>query len=382
MTCVVSPGLAWLIKRTGAKLVTIPSQRIYPELPDARPDVPPILTIYSSLLAQAAEVLPQALKSIDPSQVDCVVYDAMSIWARGLAAHLGKPAIGIRVTFAATITCNVFKEQSRPDLGRSIVDLDHLVRSLAHARRRLESVTGVPLGGSMWSVLTHRAPTTIVLAPKDLQPSSDRFTEGFLFAGPAFVGDPPRFPPQRGDNPCASWDNRYPVVYVSLGTSELTRMVGIYRLCLDALRSLSVRVVLAYGQLTSSAPLDPLPPNVTAVQNAPQVEVLKKSQLFISHGGFLGCMEAAYYRVPALVLPLVQDNELTARAIESAGAGIRLDASSTTPGEVRQAITELLSGRFKGGTEELSNVVRVCGGYAQAADSIAECATILGDQET
>merc|ERR1712039_19105 len=76
-----------------------------------------------------------------------------------------------------------------------------------------------------------------------------------------------------------------------------------------------------------------LPDNLLVRQAVPQLEVLQRCDVFITHGGANSMHEALSSKVPMLVVPVFGDQPLNADAIAKCGAGIafRNPLDSVTP---------------------------------------------------
>ena len=132
-----------------------------------------------------------------------------------------------------------------------------------------------------------------------------------------------------------------PVVYVSLGSFLSARSDVLARIA-EALRGLDVRVALASGS-TPSDSLGPLPRSWLVRETLPQVTLLRRAALAVSHGGNNSVTEALTAGVPLLLLPLSTDQFAGAAAIERCGLGEVLDPNQASAAEIRGA-AELLLG--------------------------------------
>ncbi|MFW5468924.1 nucleotide disphospho-sugar-binding domain-containing protein [Knoellia sp. CPCC 206435] len=132
-----------------------------------------------------------------------------------------------------------------------------------------------------------------------------------------------------------------PVVYVSLGSFLSVRSDVLARVA-EALRGLDVRVALASGS-TPRESLGPVPPSWLVRPELPQVTLLARSALAVSHGGNNSVTEALTAGVPLLLLPMSTDQFAGSAALEAAGLGEALDPNAADTGELRDAASRLLS---------------------------------------
>jgi len=137
----------------------------------------------------------------------------------------------------------------------------------------------------------------------------------------------------------AAADDR-PIVYVSFGSFLSVRGDVLARVA-EALRGLDVRVAVAVGA-TDAAELGPIPDSWLVRSFLPQVTVLQKSALAVTHGGNNSVTEAMTAGVPLLVLPFSTDQFAGAAALDDAGFAISLDPNTASPDELRAAAVALL----------------------------------------
>lgn len=131
-----------------------------------------------------------------------------------------------------------------------------------------------------------------------------------------------------------------PIVYVSLGSFLSVRSDVLARVA-EALRELDVRVAFASGSTPPDA-LSPVPASWLVREVLPQVTLLGRSVLAVSHGGNNSVTEALTAGVPMLLLPLSTDQFTGAAALEDAGFSEVLDPNTATPEDLRAAAVRLL----------------------------------------
>ncbi|QIG44049.1 glycosyltransferase family 1 protein [Nocardioides anomalus] len=131
-----------------------------------------------------------------------------------------------------------------------------------------------------------------------------------------------------------------PVVYVSFG-SFLSARGDVLATVLDALRPLGLRVAVASGSATG---LPDVPSEWLVRPFLPQVALLDRAAVLITHGGNNSVTEALSAGVPMVVLPFSTDQFAGAAAIEAAGLGAALDPNAAAATELTAAVRAVLDG--------------------------------------
>lgn len=163
----------------------------------------------------------------------------------------------------------------------------------------------------------------------------------------AFLGSAVREEPE--DAEVAAWlaSSGAPIVYVSLG-SFLSVRSDVLALVAEALRGLcapdghGARVALASGS-TPRADLGPIPPSWLVREVLPQVTILRRAALAVSHAGNNSVTEALTAGVPMLLLPFSTDQFAGAAALEDAGFGAVLDPNAASAVDLRVDAARLLA---------------------------------------
>ena len=86
-----------------------------------------------------------------------------------------------------------------------------------------------------------------------------------------------------------------------------------------------------------------LPDNILIMNRVPQLDVLKRTSIFITHGGQNGTSESIHYGVPMIFVPIIADQPAVAyRCADELGLGIRLTYQTLSPEHVTDALAEML----------------------------------------
>ncbi|PPF18773.1 glycosyltransferase [Rathayibacter sp. AY1A7] len=137
-----------------------------------------------------------------------------------------------------------------------------------------------------------------------------------------------------------------PVVYVSFGSFLSVRDDVLARV-VEALAGIEVggrpvRVALASGATERSA-LGEVPEGWLVRGFLPQVALLRRAALAVSHGGNNSVTEAMTAGVPLVVLPFSTDQFAGAAALEDAGFAAVLDPNAASGGELAEAARRMLA---------------------------------------
>jgi glycosyltransferase len=143
----------------------------------------------------------------------------------------------------------------------------------------------------------------------------------------------------------AAAHNEHPLVYVTFGSvaANLGSFDDVYRVTLDALADMQVRVLLTVGEGGDPDRLTPWPANAHIERWWPQESILPAASLVVGHGGFGTTMGALRAGIPQVVVPLFAlDQFLNADAVDAAGAGIAVREPSKVAiaDAVRTALTD------------------------------------------
>ena len=205
---------------------------------------------------------------------------------------------------------------------------------------------------------------TRVCVPRAFQPQGDTFDERFVFVGPSIQprGD-------TGDFPFSHLEGG-PALYISLGT-VFNNWPDFYRMCFAAFGGTPWRVVLATGHAVNAAKLGPIPDNFLVRPSVPQLEVLERTSVFVTHGGANSLMEAFHYGVPVVVIPQMAEQPLNAQRVAELELGLALEKETVTVEQLRQSVERVSSEpAFREKVRTMQQEVRASGGYRRAVEAI------------
>ncbi len=322
-----------------------------------------LLAILPTLMLQKSkEVVPPLLERLRAEQADCLVCDSMFLWGRMVAHLLHLPAVALYPTYAMNAHFKVYGDT--PDAPS---DLD-LTTAFQNELARLSVACGLPLLETHLPTI-EAEPLTIVFLPRAFQPKSATFDERFVFVGPSIQ-------PHRDAHLAFPVEQlgAQPTLYISLGTT-FNNQVEFYQQCFAAFGGTSWQVVLSHGTHVDQAALGPIPRNFLVAPHVPQLEVLPRADIFISHGGMNSVMESLAYGVPLVVIPQIREQEVTGQRVRELKLGIALDRAALTVDELREAVALVASDpTFRTHAQTMQQMIQEAGGYQRATDTIMQYA--------
>ncbi|NLE98288.1 MAG: glycosyltransferase family 1 protein, partial [Propionibacterium sp.] len=129
-----------------------------------------------------------------------------------------------------------------------------------------------------------------------------------------------------------------PLVYASLGTVQ-AGAEDLRAMIVAACRQLGVQLVLTHG---GTDEVRRQPDGALVVADAPQLELLERASVCITHCGLNTTMECAALGVPMVGLPIVYDQPAMAARIRAAGVGTTTPAASVTATALASMLDDVL----------------------------------------
>ena len=165
-------------------------------------------------------------------------------------------------------------------------------------------------------------------------------------------------------------DGTRPVVHVTQGTVANTDYDQAIAPTLRALADEDVLVVVATG----GRPLDTLPPlpaNARAASFLPYDELLPRTSVFVTNGGYGGVQYALRYGVPIVATGGKEDKPEVGARIAWSGVGRRIRTEHPSPKAMRRAILDVLnSPRYRQASSRVAADMAAAPGFAGLADIV------------
>lgn len=305
------------------------------------------------------KIIADILNEIKEEVYDYVIYDNNFAVGWIVADILKLPKICSCTTFA-------FNEYVFSGFMKNRGEIDKkspMYQAVVDILKKWKATYGIVFNG-IQDIINHPGDITIVFTSKLYQPQAEMFNDSFIFVGPSIASrkDVEHFPFEK-----IQTDK---LIYISMGT-VFNQQPELYNTCFEAFRESQATVVLAVGKKTDISQFKNIPSNFRVYNYVPQLEVLQRADVFVTHGGMNSSSEGLYFGVPLVVIPVMGDQPVIAKRVEELGAGLQLDRKQLTADVLRDATERVLHNPlFAENSRKIGDSLQKAGGYKKAADEI------------
>ncbi len=328
--------------------------------------------IHPELLAALFKTLPTRLVQ---ARVEAMVVDASCAFAELAAMSAGIPYVqtwlALHCDVSGTTPPHLFswpddrnpaaRERNLAGVKKSGQIFDGaLPVARAYAR---EAGLGVEIkdAGSTASPLA-----VLTQAPKEFDYPDIPWPSQFHYAGPysdSAIREPIDF----------AWDrlDGRPLIYASLGTL-VNGLIEIHRTILQAAsRSPDHQFVFSVGGNVQLDELGPVPSNVVVAMSAPQLELLQRAVLCITHAGLNTVLEALSVGVPMVAIPIAYEQFGVAARVRYHQVGELIEIEELSDQLLLEKIVRVLrSPHYRTNARRFQEVLAQTDGLGVAADMI------------
>lgn len=264
-------------------------------------------------------------------KVDLVIFDSMAYWGKYIADKNKIPSLSLFTIQPFTndnfnnyafdyLKTYMSKFNSSKDFFRNI----HIYEVIA--KRKFELTNDFSFNNFMCA----RGDTNIVLIPEAICKFSRDLNASYKAFSPILDCDDENF-------------DKKNIIYIATGS--MISDIKLLTTCIDTLFSMGKEIHVSSGKHTKT--LEELYEKYNDVyfyEFAPQIDLLKKAAVFITHGGTNSICEAIAMKTPMVVIPIVNDEFLNAEMVVNSGIGLTIENNlSTIKDKLKEFCEQLLS---------------------------------------
>ena len=319
-------------------------------------------------------ILPKLLVSLG---IDAVVLDDCDFYGATIPIHLGMPyailSNAIHFDYSGyTPFCyyDYAHESTSEGLRRNRQGvakfIQMLVRSHANVIAQAKKI-GINGDWENPSSLYSGYPW-ITQCPREFDFESSHWPRHFHYAGPFHDGK------GRIEVPFP-WDKLTgePIVYASMGTLQ-NGNADVFRTIATAVSKHNrFQLVLSIGNVVRPEQIGPLPTNAIVVNNAPQLELLKKASMCITHAGLNTVLEALAQGVPQIAIPVTNDQPGVAARIAHKKTGKRTPLDGLNTANLSALLNEVFDDPiYRDNSRAIQKAIVKKNGLSGAADLLEQ----------
>ena len=171
--------------------------------------------------------------------------------------------------------------------------------------------------------------------------------------------------------PWEQFDGR-PLIYASLGTLQ-NRVARTFRIIAEACDGLDAQLVISTGYGVATEVLGELPGRPVVVPYAPQLELLQRAVLAVTHAGLNTVLDALSMGVPVVAVPVTNEQPGIAAQVAWVGAGEAIRLTRATPRRLRSLVDRVrLDPSYRSAAERVRDSIQAGGGAARVAEIVEQ----------
>jgi len=279
-----------------------------------------------TLLTQTEAILKSLPAIVQANRIDALVIDTVQVYAELGATQLGMPyvhvanAVHFDYSGYTPLCCYGWPHETTPAaLARNregVAKWANLLNSVNGGIKAHAESIGLKIDWN--SVASTVSPLALITqVPQAFDFESSHWPSQFHHTGPFHNG-------KGRENVDFPWERLTgePLVYASMGTI-LNGQVDVFRTIVAAVaKNKNLQLVLSIGDQIDPKRIGPVPNNAIVVKRAPQLELLKRATVCITHAGLNTVLESLAQGVPQLAIPITYDQPGVAARIAHKKTGV------------------------------------------------------------
>jgi UDP:flavonoid glycosyltransferase YjiC (YdhE family) len=315
-----------------------------------------------------------APSAIRDEGIDALLVDQIEFAGGTVAEHLGLPfvsaAAALPINLDGRVPPCIFPWSHRAGIAARLRNwvgnaaFEWIGSGIIKTINRQRQAWGLPQVRNFQSLFSNLA--QVAQLPAALELPGRRLLAPIYYTGP-WTDAAGRAPV---DFPWSRLDSGRPLVYASMGTLQ-NGILRTFRMIAEACVGLDLQLVISLGGGQDPALLGDLPGDPLVVGYAPQLDLIRRSALTISHGGLNTTLESLASGVPMVVLPVTYDQPGVGARVEWSGVGRSIPVGRLTLERLREAVHSVLgNAAYREGARNLQSSIEAADGLNRAADLI------------
>ena len=162
-----------------------------------------------------------------------------------------------------------------------------------------------------------------------------------------------------------------PLIYASMGTLMNGRADVFRKIVAGVAKQQGTQLVLSIGDQLDPEQIGPVPSNAIIVNQAPQLELLKRTSVCITHAGLNTVLESLAQGVPQVAIPITFDQPGVATRIAAKKTGVTVPFENLTSKHLSTLLGEVLNNAgYRENARKFQDIIARTNGLSTAADIV------------
>jgi MGT family glycosyltransferase len=351
-----------------------------------RPDISQLegneaLALYCGVAAKETEAIFKSLpRMLEKTGVEALVLDPIQFFVELAAMKLRIPYVTVAnalyIDFSGYTPAGIFgwPHETTPDaLARNLQAVTAAVRFCYNEgtksyAKELGFKADLDHPSWIFSELAY-----ITQLPKEFDFENPLLPPQFHYTGPFHDGkgrQPVDFP----------WDRLTgePLIYASMGTIMNGRADVFRTIAAGVANHRGTQLVLSIGDRLDPKQIGPVPGNAIIVNQAPQLELLKRASVCITHAGLNTVLESLAQGVPQLAIPVTFEQPGIAARIAAKKTGVTMSFADLTSEHLSTLLDEVLNcSIYRENARKFQEIISKTNGLALAANIVERCFGVI-----
>jgi len=332
------------------------------------------LAFYCGVAAKETEAIFQSLpRMLEKTGVEALVLDPIQFFVELAAMKLRIPyvtvATALYIDFSGYTPAGIFgwPHETTPEaLARNLQAVTGAVRfcyneGIKSYAKELGFKTDLDHPSWVFSELAY-----ITQLPKEFDFEHPLLPPQFHYTGPFHDG--------KGRHPVDfPWDRLTgePLIYASMGTIMNGRADVFRTIAAGVANHRGTQLVLSIGDRLDPKQIGPVPSNAIIVNQAPQLELLKRASVCITHAGLNTVLESLAQGVPQLAIPVTFEQPGIAARIAAKKTGVTMSFADLTSEHLSTLLDEVLNcSIYRENARKFQEIISKTNGLALAANIV------------
>lgn len=318
------------------------------------------LNYINEILNSSEEIIKDILYQIEDVKFDYIVHGAMCPFGNIIAQILNIPSVS---SFAIFATPKELIDNNKKLINYELIEKHPIMNTYKKISKKLEEIYHIEMPDKLIDLLFNKGDINIAYTSKYFVSNIDYYDDSFKFIGPPIYNRKENL-----DFPFEKLESKK-VIYISLGTVFNNTNSKIYDIFFKSFADTDAVVVMAAYNLDLSQ--FNIPDNFIIRNYVPQSEILKYTDVAITHAGMNSTNDLIYNNVPFVSIPIGADQPYMAGRASELGATISLDKDKLTPEILKNSVKKVLSDpSYLENIKKISNSFKQTGGYKKAVEEI------------